>query len=699
MVPYAPSKGKESVPPVEWKKERQKHLKRLITAIAAVAMAMATATLMAATETIGGRTWTYSIKDGAAEVSGVSPATGAITVPETLGGKTVTGIGNLAFYNCSGHTGVTIPGSVTHIGDYAFEYCTGLASVTMGNGVAVIGYGAFAACSGLTGIMLPSGVTSIGEYAFTDCGELASVTIPGSVTSIGDYAFKCCTKLWKVLLPASFRTAATLDRMFQGCPAYEDGDLQYEQVGVQVVDGVAWAYTVSGGEATVGGGATDGMAVLPSTTGNIAIPSKLGGYPVTVVKDNAFMTCDRITGVTVPAGVTYIGYHAFSCCYGLTRVTIPDSVTFIGDCSFFFCTALADVYCHAHPSMLTWGSNDDEFMSGKGTKFHVKADHLSGYELNFDWANVTFVGDLGGGTFKVTFSANGGTGGKTFASVGEGRTLGYYMNQLSPKRDGYAFDGWWTAKSGGTQVTATTVVKGDATYYAHWKVSTCAITFHASGGTGGKKFASVAVGSTLGTYMDKVSPKYEANGYSYTFDGWWTERNGGTQVNASTVADGNKTYYAHWKIPTCAITFHASGGTGGKKFASVALGRTLGYYMNQVSPKYEANGYSYTFDGWWTERNGGTQVYADTVVTGGKTYYVHWIIPTCTVTFNANGGTGGKKFASVALGRTLGYYMDQVKPVNGSKTFNGWYTAKTGGSKVSSTTVVTGDVTYYARWK
>ena len=107
----------------------------------------------------------------------------------------------------------------------------------------------------------------------------------------------------------------------------------------------------------------------------------------------------------------------------------------------------------------------------------------------------------------------------------------------------------------------------------------------------------------------------------------------------------------------------------------------------------------YFFLGWFTAAEGGDVVTADTVVTGGNTYDAHWKIPTCSVTFHANGGTGGKKFASVALGRTLGYYMDQVKPVNGSKTFNGWYTAKTGGTKVSSTTVVTGDVTYYARWK
>ena len=299
-------------------------------------------------------------------------------------------------------------------------------------------------------------------------------------------------------------------------------------------------------------------------------------------------------------------------------------------------------------------------------------------------------------TCAIFFHANGGSGGKTLTANTDA-ALGDYMDKVVPTRDGYAFMGWWTERTGGTQVSAEDLAAGDMTYYAHWIAvpETCSIFFHANGGSGGKTF-TVAGGAKLGSYMDKVSPSLSG----YAFDGWWTERVGGTQILVDDIAIGDATYYAHWKwaAATCSITFHASGGTGGKKFASAARGRALSYYMDMVSPKYEANGYAYEFDGWWTERNGGDPVSATDVVSGDATYYAHWKIPTCSITFHASGGTGGKKFASVALGRTLGYYMDQVKPSYGGSAFDGWWTTRTGGTQVNASTVVTGDVTYYAHW-
>jgi len=260
------------------------------------------------TETVNGYTWTYEITDGKASIYGtssapcISPApTGAVTIPASLGGKPVTKIGPFAFTECSGMTSVLIPNGVTSIASYAFYDC-----------------------SGLTTVPIPSSVTIVGGYAFVDCTGLVSATIPCSVTTIGNYTFKGCTSLVHAVLPASFETATNIDKILLGCPVYAFGNVEYRDVNVEVAGGIAWAFTVSGGKATVGGGAYD-WAIPANTVGAIAIPSKLGGYPVTAIRKYAFCACESLTGVTIPSRVTRIGDFAFNGCTRLEYAVLPAS--------------------------------------------------------------------------------------------------------------------------------------------------------------------------------------------------------------------------------------------------------------------------------------------------------------------------------------------------------------------------------------
>ncbi len=82
--------------------------------------------------------------------------------------------------------------SVTSIGDMAFYQCTGLTSITIPNSVTSIGSSAFSKCYSLNSIDIPNSVTSIGNLAFSACYDLRSVAIPGSVTTFGNYAFSAC---------------------------------------------------------------------------------------------------------------------------------------------------------------------------------------------------------------------------------------------------------------------------------------------------------------------------------------------------------------------------------------------------------------------------------------------------------------------------------------------------------------------------
>ena len=81
------------------------------------------------------------------------PNSREVAVPSTFNGLPVTGIGDSAFYNC-----------------------TGLASVTIGKGVTSIEYRTFYNCTSLTSITIPDSVISIRRSAFEDCIGLTSVT-------------------------------------------------------------------------------------------------------------------------------------------------------------------------------------------------------------------------------------------------------------------------------------------------------------------------------------------------------------------------------------------------------------------------------------------------------------------------------------------------------------------------------------------
>ena len=100
-----------------------------------VAFVFTHSTTLAASVTIGDNTWTYSISGGKVTITGVSPASGDISMPGKVNGYTVTGVGKAAFRFCSDLTSVTIPDSVVSIGDEAFHWCDGLTSVTIGNSV------------------------------------------------------------------------------------------------------------------------------------------------------------------------------------------------------------------------------------------------------------------------------------------------------------------------------------------------------------------------------------------------------------------------------------------------------------------------------------------------------------------------------------------------------------------------------------
>ncbi len=67
------------------------------------------------------------------------------------------------------------------------------------------------------------------------------------------------------------------------------------------------------------------FSVNPSISGNVIIPSTLGGYPVAYIGWLAFENCTAITSITIPSSVIYIDNESFRGCTGISNITVDDN--------------------------------------------------------------------------------------------------------------------------------------------------------------------------------------------------------------------------------------------------------------------------------------------------------------------------------------------------------------------------------------
>jgi len=349
--------------------------------------------------------FTYTVADGAVTITGYTGSDDHVTVPVTIEGYPVTGIGEYAFDSCDFLVSITIPNSVTSIGGYAFSNCSTLSSVilpvswsatdsaspftncpaltsiTIPNGTITIPDYAFDKCTSLTSITIPDCVTSIGNSAFSDTG-LISITIPDSVTHIGNNAFSgtnftsitipdcvtsidigafCdCTGLTSIAIPNSVTSIA--DYAFAGCTGLSSITIpdSVTSIGYCAFVGCTslTSITIPDSVTSIGGYAFDGCSSLYSVTLPVswsttnyytpftncpALTSIAIPDGTTAIPDDAFCGCEGLTNITIPDSVTYIGNRAFYGCTGLTSITIPDSVTYIDRWAFDSCTGLTSI--------------------------------------------------------------------------------------------------------------------------------------------------------------------------------------------------------------------------------------------------------------------------------------------------------------------------------------------------------------------
>jgi hypothetical protein len=302
---------------------------------------------LAMSAVVRGEDYISTVTDGTITVMGYTGPGGEVTVPSSIRGLPVTGIGDFTFSGRIRLTRILIPNSVTSIGDDAFERCAGLTNVTIGSGVSSIGSRAFSSCSGLASISIPDSVTKIGDDAFRNCAKLTNIIIGSGVTNIGS-RFTGCSSLMTITIDTLNRIYGSVDGVWFNNS--HTALLQYPA-------GRAGSYAIPKGVTSIGTNAFSDCRSLTSLTipdsvttivwdafvGCTGLMSVTMGSGMVSIGDYAFRNCTRLTEVAIGSNVASIGGNAFADCTGLTNTMIPDSVTNIGVLAFCWCTSLTGV--------------------------------------------------------------------------------------------------------------------------------------------------------------------------------------------------------------------------------------------------------------------------------------------------------------------------------------------------------------------
>ena len=343
-----------------------------------------------------------------------------------------------------------------------------------------------------------SGFTNISSGGLYSGAMTTALTITGANTWMNGYQYRAVVS--GTVAPAATSNSATL--MVNAAP------IKTVSVGSQ------------NGTATAG---TAGSLTYPVTTANIAG----GTYAVSVA--------DLPAGVTVSNG----GNVTISGSSGTLTLTVAD-------------TASAGT---TGTLVLTLdGATSAAFSIVIGEP--APLPNLSVANVTLDAVTVGYISS----NYKSVVITNGGDAQATISNVTTDRpsVFSIHSGQFFVAAN-CSINSWQIRAATGLAVgthTATIIVTYDGGRTATATVSITVnavgshtVTFNPNGGMVGETSRSVAPGAAVGTL-----PTPTRSG-SYSFDGWYTAANGGTQISASTTVSANVIYYAHW-------TYTGGGGSG-----------------------------------------------------------------------------------------------------------------------------------------
>ena len=282
---------------------------------------------------------------------------------------------------------------------------------------------------------------------------------------------------------------------------------------------------------------------------------------------------------------------------------------------------------------------DQEFKAWEigGTEYKVGDSYtvLGDTEIKALWENSVITPT----TYTVTVGNDGnGTGTATPSTA----VAGTEITLTATPNTGYHFKEWQVISGGVT-------IKDDKFLMPNDNVEVKAIfeedappaptefivTFDAGGGT-------PSVGSMTTTDQKLSSLPSASRSGSYSFDGWYTEKSGGTKITTATVFSANTTVYAHWTYtgggynpPVTYYTLRFETG-GGSDIPSVREAYNAYIDLTGYVPTWRGH----TFIGWYSERSLTNKV-SGVYLTKDMTVYAGWRV-------DENPGTGANPFTDVS---------------------------------------------------
>ena len=290
----------------------------------------------------------------------------------------------------------------------------------------------------------------------------------------------------------------------------------------------------------------------------------------------------------------------------------------------------------------------------------------------------------------ITFDVNGGNTlpvTSKFVRVGK-----EYGDLPTPTRTGYTFSGWYTAVSGGTEVTSKTECTGSTTIYAGWEPKGFTVNFVANlpenETANVENMPAPEVVKFNGQFSRPVSPSYK-NG-DKVFQGWYFDQE--CTQRADWVLDmkyddyflwsfGNGfydfTFYAGWDDSEYTLNYDPNGGTWPDGSTSKSVTTTKDVQQTILEDIPTKTGYD--FDYWQ-----GSEYHPGDKFDGPKNQYgrymdhdltAQWKPKVYTISFNGNSlkAANVPESESETFDESTIAKPDTSKMTNEGKTFTGWY--------------------------